>query len=126
MNFSRISARPVPGCAERAWAPCCRLPLSQWTVHTPEGTFPCVCSRDSYAQNILRQGGPEALAQWRELERLMEPLQSGAALLPAAAMRSDPGACAGLTGSREVGRGLAWQRRVKKGVIVVLGAAWCV
>ena len=37
------------------------------------------------------KGGPEALVQWRALEREMEPLQRGAALFPAAALRTDLG-----------------------------------
>lgn len=36
-------------------------------------------------------GGEEALRQWRALEKRMAPLQEGAALLPAAALRGDPG-----------------------------------
>ena len=36
-------------------------------------------------------GGEEAERQWRALERRMQPLQVGAALLPAAAIRGDLG-----------------------------------
>lgn len=36
-------------------------------------------------------GGEEALRQWRALEARMAPLQAGAALFPAAAIRGDPG-----------------------------------
>lgn len=38
-----------------------------------------------------RMGGEEALRQWRALEQRMAPLQAGAALFPAAAIRGDPG-----------------------------------
>lgn len=36
-------------------------------------------------------GGEEAYQQWRRLEQLMAPLQAGASLLPAAALRGDAG-----------------------------------
>ena len=36
-------------------------------------------------------GGPGALEQWKRLEAAMAPLQRGAALFPAAALRADPG-----------------------------------
>ena len=92
----------------------------QWMTHTPEGSFPTVCDAQRYRTMIgeqvrliwlckaaplllasvmhadegitSAQGGPEALAQWRALEKEMEPLQRGAALFPAAALRSDVGA----------------------------------
>lgn len=36
-------------------------------------------------------GGEEAYRQWRALEERMAPLQAGAAMLPAAALRADLG-----------------------------------
>jgi hypothetical protein len=39
---------------------------------------------------IERVGGPAAAAQWKQLEKGMRPLQKGAALFPAAAIRSVP------------------------------------
>lgn len=64
----------------------------QWLTYTPDGVFPVVCDGAAYADMIGRQGGPAALAQWRALERELAPLQAGAALFPAAALRSDLGA----------------------------------
>lgn len=63
----------------------------QWVTYAPEATFKTVCNADAYAAMILEQGGPEALSQWRVLEREMQPLQQGAATFPAAALRSDFG-----------------------------------
>ena len=63
----------------------------QWVNHTPEGSFPVVCNGDRYAEMVQTQGGEAALQQWRALEDKMRPLQQGAALFPAAALRSDPG-----------------------------------
>lgn len=64
----------------------------QWLTSTPDGVFPVVCDGAAYADMIGRQGGPAALTQWRALERELAPLQAGAALFPAAALRSDLGA----------------------------------
>ncbi|KAL4428462.1 hypothetical protein ABPG75_002551 [Micractinium tetrahymenae] len=63
----------------------------KWVVYSPSGTFECVCDAEAYADNIRRMGGEEALRQWRALEERMAPLQAGAALFPAAAIRGDPG-----------------------------------
>lgn len=69
----------------------------QWVNHTPEGSFPVVCNGERYAEMVHTQGGATALKQWRALEDKMRPLQQGAALFPAAALRSDPGVCSTLT-----------------------------
>lgn len=63
----------------------------QWVTHTPEGSFATVCNGDRYAEMVRSQGGENALKQWKQLEDKMRPLQQGAALFPAAALRSDPG-----------------------------------
>lgn len=67
------------------------LHVFQWVNHTPEGSFPVVCNGDRYAEMVRTQGGEAALQQWKALEEKMRPLQQGAALFPAAALRSDPG-----------------------------------
>ena len=42
-----------------------------------------------------RFGGEEAARQWAALEKRMAPLQQGAALFPAAALRNDAGEACG-------------------------------
>jgi phytoene dehydrogenase-like protein len=76
---------------------------SRWIVHPPKDAgklaatqrsslpFPCVADAEQYSQQIEQLAGPEALRQWRELERRMKPLQRGAATFPAAALRADLG-----------------------------------
>jgi hypothetical protein len=65
---------------------CCLL--LQWIVHDPQGrSFPVVADGADYAAMIERVGGPAAAAQWKQLEKGMRPLQKGAALFPAAAIR---------------------------------------
>lgn len=67
----------------------------QWITYTPEGTFPVVSDGKQYAAMIQQQGGDQALQQWRQLEDKLRPLQQGAALFPAAALRGDLGEPAG-------------------------------
>ena len=67
----------------------------QWITYTPEGTFPVVSDSKQYAAMIQQQGGDQALQQWRQLEDKLRPLQQGAALFPAAALRGDLGEPAG-------------------------------
>lgn len=63
----------------------------RWITYTPEGDFPCVCDREEYIGMIRRIGGENAYSQWLALEEKMKPLQKGASLFPAAAIRSDIG-----------------------------------
>ncbi|KAL4858930.1 Prolycopene isomerase [Chlorella vulgaris] len=76
----------------------------QWVVYTPGGDFPCICDADAYAANIRRMGGVEAERQWHALQARMAPLQAGAALLPAAAIRGDLGIA--MTAGARYGPGL--------------------
>ena len=61
----------------------------RWIVYDDRGSFPCVASEAGYHRTIQEQGGDEALAQWLQLEKEMQPLQAGAGLFPAAGMRGD-------------------------------------
>ncbi|PSC69857.1 carotene isomerase [Micractinium conductrix] len=68
------------------------ITYDKWVVYTPDrGSFECVCDAQVYADTIRRVGGEEAARQWAALEREMAPLQAGAALFPAAAIRGDVG-----------------------------------
>jgi phytoene dehydrogenase-like protein len=61
-------------------------------VYDPEGSvFPCVCDGSRYRSLIRQRGGETAYKEWLALEAAMAPLQQGAALFPAAALRADPG-----------------------------------
>lgn len=58
---------------------------------TSSVSFPCVCDGLAYADMIRTFGGEDAYREWKKLEERMKPLQKGASLFPAAAIRSDPG-----------------------------------
>ncbi|GIL50508.1 hypothetical protein Vafri_6686 [Volvox africanus] len=74
----------------------------RWIVYPPSGgSFPNIAAGAAYETTILQQGGPEALRQWRELDRAMKPLQTAAGIFPAAALRGDLGVA--LTAARFLG-----------------------
>ena len=63
----------------------------QWILYNEGKTYPVVSDGDAYRAMINREGGPEALKQWKALEKAIKPLQEGAASFPAAAIRNDIG-----------------------------------
>lgn len=84
-----------PSCKEEGRGPTWLLPP------LPHQALPLVFPLPSVGR---RMGGEEAERQWRALDRRMEPLQAGAALLPAAAIRGDAGIA--LTTAARYGPGL--------------------
>jgi len=85
------TANPLKQVLDIVGEPVDCVTYDKWITYTPEGSFPCVCQGDQYAKNIREMGGEIAYQQWKKLEERMKPLQQGAALFPAAAIRSDLG-----------------------------------
>lgn len=71
---------------------------------------------------IQRMAGSQALAEWKALEKAMAPLQRGAALFPAAAMRGDLGML--LTAGRFFGPQLALAG-LSAGTLTVISRGAC-
>ena len=42
----------VYGCSASQASPPLPLPLLQWVVYTPQGSFECICDAEAYAANI--------------------------------------------------------------------------
>ncbi len=63
-----------------------------WGCYLPEGEFKTAVGADQFCDVLQRLRGDEAVAQWRELQRVMKPLASAAVALPTAAVRFDWGA----------------------------------
>ena len=83
-NFSSTSTSPSPSAAGKG--------KGRGKVEPFPSVFDVVADGQQFAEEtILRQGGAEALKQWRRLEAAMRPLQLGAASFPAAALRGDLG-----------------------------------
>ncbi len=63
-----------------------------WGCRLPEGDFDTSVGADQFCEVLQNLRGPEAVAEWRELQRVMQPLASAAVALPTAAVRFDWGA----------------------------------
>ncbi|MBW4635172.1 MAG: NAD(P)/FAD-dependent oxidoreductase [Iphinoe sp. HA4291-MV1] len=70
--------------------PC--ITYNTWRCYLPEGNFDTSVGTDQFCDVLKRFGGHEAVAEWRELQRVMEPLMRAATALPPAALRFDVGA----------------------------------
>ena len=63
-----------------------------WGCCLPEGDFDTSVGGDQFCQVLAQYRGDNAVAEWRALQRLMEPLKQAAIALPSAAVRFDLGA----------------------------------
>lgn len=63
-----------------------------WGCCLPEGDFETAVGADDFCRVLARLRGDRAIAEWRELQRIMEPLGRAAIALPLAAIRFDMGA----------------------------------
>ena len=63
-----------------------------WGCCLPEGNFDTSVGAEQFIEVLRRLRGEGAIAQWQELQRVMEPLKSAAIAVPPAAMRFDWGA----------------------------------
>ncbi len=63
-----------------------------WGCCLPEGDFDTSVGADQFCQVLQRLRGETAVAQWRELQRIMAPLANAAIAIPPAAIRWDLGA----------------------------------
>ena len=62
-----------------------------WGCCLPEGTFDTQVGADQFCEVLADLRGPEAVAQWQQLQRLMKPYGEAAIALPPAALRFDWG-----------------------------------
>ncbi|MGB3294385.1 MAG: NAD(P)/FAD-dependent oxidoreductase [Phormidesmis sp.] len=66
-----------------------------WGCRLPEGDFDTAVGADQFCEVLQKLWGSQAdgaIAEWRELQRVMKPLASAAVSLPTAAIRFDWGA----------------------------------
>lgn len=63
-----------------------------WSCCLPEGDFDTSVGADQFCEVLSKFRGNAAVAEWRELQRVMEPLTRAAIALPPAALRFDLGA----------------------------------
>ncbi|NEP36751.1 FAD-dependent oxidoreductase, partial [Moorena sp. SIO3B2] len=63
-----------------------------WGCRLPEGDFDTSVGADQFCEVLARLRGKDAVTEWRELQRVMEPLAKAAIAIPLAAIRFDLGA----------------------------------
>lgn len=63
-----------------------------WGCWLPEGHFNTSVGADQFCEVLQQLRGNQAVAEWRELQRVMEPLKAAAIAIPPAAIRFDLGA----------------------------------
>ena len=68
------------------------LNYDTWGCRLPEGDFDTSVGAEQFCEVLGRLRGEKAIAEWRKLQRVMEPLASAAIALPPAAVRLDIGA----------------------------------
>jgi phytoene dehydrogenase-like protein len=63
-----------------------------WGCCLPEGDFDTSVGAEQFCEVLAKLRGNDAVAEWRELQRVMEPLKSAAIAIPPTALRFDLGA----------------------------------
>lgn len=63
-----------------------------WGCRLPEGDFNTAVGADQFCDVLKQLRGEAAVAEWRELQKVMQPLAAAAVALPTAAVRFDLGA----------------------------------
>ena len=62
-----------------------------WIMHIPEGSFKFKIGAGNFEPILKKFGGPNAIAEWNELNRVLEPVKFLAGAIPPLTLRSDPG-----------------------------------
>ena len=63
-----------------------------WGCCLPEGDFQTAVGADQFCEVLAKLRGEQAVAEWRNLQQIMQPLQAASVALPPAALRWDLGA----------------------------------
>ncbi|MDZ8051367.1 MAG: phytoene desaturase family protein [Aulosira sp. ZfuVER01] len=63
-----------------------------WGCCLPEGDFDTTVGAEQFCEVLMRLRGEDAVREWRQLQRVMEPLASAATAISPAALRFDWGA----------------------------------
>lgn len=61
-----------------------------WMMHTPDGSFKFTVGEGNFEPILAKFGGPNALTEWAELNRVLSPIQRLAGAIPPLALRCDP------------------------------------
>jgi len=67
------------------------LTYDAWGCFLPEGYFRAAVGAEAFNQVLEQWRGPDAVAEWQQLQRVMEPLKAASVAIPPIAVRSDWG-----------------------------------
>ncbi|MDX2098381.1 MAG: NAD(P)/FAD-dependent oxidoreductase [Leptolyngbyaceae cyanobacterium bins.59] len=65
------------------------LTYDAWGCFLPEGYFRAAVGADAFQKVLAQWRGTTAVAEWQELQRVMEPLKAASVAIPPIAVRSD-------------------------------------
>lgn len=85
------SANPLRQVLDALGEDCDWLTYDAWGCFLPEGYFRAAVGAEAFTQVLAQWRGPQAVAEWRALQRLMEPLKAASTAIPPMALRSDWG-----------------------------------
>jgi phytoene dehydrogenase-like protein len=85
------SANPLRQVLDALGEDCEWLTYDAWGCFVPEGYFRAAVGVEAFTQVLAQWRGPQAVAEWRALQRLMEPLKAASVAIPPLALRSDWG-----------------------------------
>ncbi|BDA51137.1 Prolycopene isomerase, chloroplastic [Coccomyxa sp. Obi] len=83
------AANPIAHVLQAIGEPLDLLTYNKWNVLLPEGTFMTEVGGSKF-EDVLQKVSPGAIPEWRELQRVMQPLAAAATAVPPAALRADP------------------------------------
>lgn len=85
------SANPLRQVLDAIGEPLPCLTYDTWGCCLPEGDFMTSVGAEQFCQVLTNLRGKQAVAEWHNLQRVMQPLQAAAVALPPAALRWDLG-----------------------------------
>lgn len=90
-GLSGPSANPLRQVLDAIGEDASWLTYDTWGCCLPEGTFDTQVGADQFCEVLGQLRGPQAIAEWRSLQTLMQPYSEAAVALPPAALRFDLG-----------------------------------
>lgn len=85
------SANPLRQVLDAIGEDCSWLTYDAWGCFLPEGYFRAAVGAEAFNQVLAQWRGPDAVAEWQQLQRVMEPLKEASIAIPPIALRSDWG-----------------------------------
>ena len=62
-----------------------------WVMHVPEGSFKFKVGANNFEPILKQFGGPNAINEWNELNKVLEPIKFLAGAVPPLTLRGDAG-----------------------------------